>query len=265
MATRTALTLGAVLLGAAGIAGYSGASHGSFRPVHPQTISTVAKCGTGTPTLTIQGNGSATAAPDEAMIGLGVQTQAATAAAAMSTNSIRANALVVKLEADGVAQSDLQTSNLSVQPNYNNNGTVITGYQVSNDITVTLHNVAGAGKIIDDAASVAGNAIRVEGITFAVPDQESLMAQARAAAVRQAASQAQVMAAAAGLVLGPLCSLQDNSSITPPQPLFASGAPAAMATTTPVETGSLQVTANITAVYELGPGAGTTTTASSTE
>jgi uncharacterized protein len=253
---RSVLALSAVLVGATGVAACGGTSG------HPQaalSASVQQKCQNGAPTVTVGGTGTATATPDQVMIALGVQTQAPTAAAAMNENATKASALIAKLEADGVAKANIQTSNLSVQPNYNNNGTVITGYQVTNDVNVTLHDVSRAGIVIDDAAGTAGNAIRVNGVSFSVQNEGALLAQARAAAVHQAAQQAQVMASAAGFALGPLCSLQDNTSVQVPQPLYAAGAPAASAATTPVEAGSLQVTADVTAVYQLGGSSGTST------
>jgi uncharacterized protein YggE len=262
MATKRVLTAGAAaLLTAAALAAYGGASYAAAGAAPSKSAAasapgksaaaTVVKCSAGTPTVTVAGNGTSTATPNEVMIALAVQTQAATAAAAMTSNSSKTSALVAKLLADGVAKADLQTSNISVQPNYNNSGTVIISYQVTNSLALTLHDTSRAGTIIDDAAAIAGNAIRVQGITFSVQDQSAMLAQARAAAVHQAAGQAQAMATAAGLTLGPLCSLQDNSSVVPPQPLNAAGPTSAVAGSTPVEPGSLQVTANVTAVYEL--------------
>ena len=134
-------------------------------------------------------------------------------------------------------EADLQTSGLTVQPVYTGPKQLITSYQVMNNVTVTLYDLAEAGKIIDDAASAAGNAIVVNSIAFSVKDDTALLGQARAAAVRQAMGQAQVMAAAAGMSLGHLCSLVDNSS-EPPPVTFASGAPGkATAPSTPVATG----------------------------
>jgi uncharacterized protein YggE len=223
----------------------------SATPARTSLVPAAIVCPTNASTVTVQGYGSAEGQPNELTISLGVQTQASTAAGALSTNSAKANALIAKLEADGVAEEDLQTSGLTVQPVYTGPKQVITSYQVMNNVTVTLYDLAEAGKIIDDAASAAGNAIVVNSIAFSVKDDTALLGQARAAAVRQAKGQAQVMAAAAGMSLGHLCSLVDNSSAPPPIS-FASGAPGkATAPSTPVQPGEEQVTANVTAVYEL--------------
>lgn len=256
--TKAAGAVGALLVGGA-VLGACGNAPG--RPLTTLSVKADPKCQSGMPTVTVQGFGSAQGAPDQAIISLGVQTQAKTAAAAMQSNSTKANAVVKLLEADGVAKADLQTSGLSVQPNYNNNGTVILNYQVTNNVTVTVNDVSQSGAIIDDVAQVAGNAVRVDGISFAVRNQTNLMGQARTAAVEQASGQARLMATAAGMALGPLCSLQDNSSPVQPQPVYAGDtwASAAKSAATPIEAGSQQVTANVTAVYQLD------TTASATE
>jgi hypothetical protein len=259
MTTRArAAVLGSLLLAGAGLAVSSSivgpAAEASAATASAALAPAAIVCPTNAATVTVQGDGSAEAQPNELVISLGVQTQASTAAVALSTNSTKANALIAKLEADGVPEPDLQTSGLTVQPVYTGPKQLITSYQVVDNVTVTLYDLAEAGKIIDDAASAAGNAIEVNGIAFSVKDDAALLGQARAAAVRQAMGQAQVMAAAAGMSLGHLCSLVDNSS--EPSPLsFASGAPGkATAPSTPVQPGEEQVTANVTAVYELVAG-----------
>ncbi len=263
MTTRTcAAVLGSLLLAGTGLALGAAvvgpAADASAAPASPSLAAAALVCPTNASTVTVQGYGSAEGKPNELTISLGVQTQASTAAVALSTNSTKANALISKLKADGVTDQDLQTAGLTVQPVYTGPKQLITSYQVMNTVTVTLYDLAEAGKIIDDAASAAGNAIVVNDIAFSVKDDTALLGQARAAAVRQAAGQAQLMASAAGLVLGHLCSLVDNSSAPPPPVTFAAGVPGkATAPSTPVQPGEEQVTANVTAVYELlaGPAA----------
>ena len=246
---------GAVLFGGTGLAAAGSTAHhpGAVRNATP-TPTPAAKCPNGAPTVTVDGYGTAQAAPNQLTISLGVQTQSTNAAAALSANSAKANALVDKLRSDGVPAVDMQTSNLSIQPVYNPKQ-VITGYQVNNTLTVTLLQLSSAGSIIDDAAQVAGNSVLVNNIAFSVQNDGPVLAKARAAAVRQATAQAQAMAAAAGMALGPLCSLQDNTG--QPQPLSLGAAAPSAARSTPVEPGQQTVSADVTAVYELGAPAST--------
>lgn len=209
-------------------------------------------CPSGTPTITAHGHGSTQGPPDLLTVSLGVQTSASTTGAALTANSTAANGLVAQLRKDGVAETDLQTSGLSIQPTYNK--TVITGYHVTNTVTAKLHNITGAGALIDDASQAAGNAIQVNSISFSIQDDSSLTAIAKEAAVRQARDQAAAMAKGTGMHLGRLCSLNDNSAQVPEPTLggFALGASGgAGAAAPPIETGSQQVIADVTAVFQI--------------
>jgi uncharacterized protein YggE len=246
------LTVGGVAVGAGGFALYGAVAARAA----PASSAVTTSCSPGSPRVTVQGYGTAEGTPDELNISIGVQTQSPSALSAMKSNAAKANALIARLQADGVPKRDLQTSGLSVQPVYDNSGQLIIAYQVSNTLTVTLETAgdfAEAGKVIDDAAHAAGNALRVDNISFAVKDEAALLARARSAAVRQAGAQALVLAGAAGVALGPLCSLQDNTQPNQgPPPVVFAALPAA-AHSTPVEPGTEEVTADVTAVYQLGP------------
>lgn len=244
--TGAGAMLAAILLGGAALA-----AHGSSSSQLAAAISAPQdpKCPTGATTVTVDGYGTAEEAPNELTITLGIQTQAAKATASLNANSTKANALIAELTSDGVAQKDIQTSDLSIQPVYTGPKRVLTGYQVDNTLTVTLLDLSRAGTIIDDAAQIAGNSVVVNGISFSVHNDATVLAEARAAAVRQAVGQAHAMASAAGLVLGQLCSLVDNTAV--PEPSLPEAAAPLAASSTPVEPGEEQVTADVTAVYEL--------------
>jgi uncharacterized protein YggE len=248
--TAAGALLAALFISGAGVAAQASPSHTSAHVTASTSKPQDPKCPTGATTVTVDGYGMAEQAPNELTISLGVQTEATKATVALSSNSTKANAVIASLMNDGVAQKDIQTSNLSIQPVYTGPKQVLTGYQVSNTLTVTVTNLSIAGTIVDDAAQAAGNAIVVNGISFSVQNDGAVLAEARAAAVRQAASQASAMASAAGLVLGPLCSLVDNTSVPQPNQV-GSPEPLAARAATPVEAGEEQVMADVTAVYEL--------------
>jgi uncharacterized protein YggE len=215
-----------------------------------------ATCRAGEPTVTVDGDGTATAPPDEMTLSLRSHTSAPSAEVAMATNATKAQAIVGVFIAAGVPKAQIQTSDLSVEPNYNQEGEV-SGYQVDDGITVTLlgsAELSKAGQVIDAAGRAARNSFRVDGISFSLSNDSAVMATARQEAVAQARAQAAAMASAAGEALGPLCSLQDESqpSIPPYQPAAAlpAGAPSSP---TPVEPGSEQVSADVKAVFSLQP------------
>lgn len=211
-----------------------------------------ARCSAGAATVTVGGQATVNGTPNQADLSIGVEDNAPTAAGALAENAQHSSTLVARLKKDGIPASRIQTSGISVQPNYNNNGN-IDGYQVSNSLTVTLYDIASAGDVIDTVTAIAGNSTRVDGISFSIRNQDGLMGQARQAAVRDAMSQAALMASASGSHLGSICSLKDQSSQSSsvaPEP-FASSGLAEHQPAEPIEAGSLQMTANVTVVVEL--------------
>lgn len=204
-------------------------------------------------TITAVGTGTASGTPDTVTVQLGVQTRAKTASAALAQNNTAATNLVSKLKAAGVADKDLQTSGLSVYPTYTDNGSQITGYEVSNMVSATLHDVSKAGNLIDTAEKAAGEAIRVDGISFSFADDSALRAKARADAVKKALAQAKELADAAGVSVGQVLSISESSGGDVPMPMFARpSAGAADAASTPVLPGSADLTVNVQVVVAIG-------------
>jgi uncharacterized protein len=156
------------------------------------------------PSITARGTGTATATPDTATVVLGVQTRDLSAGAALGANSERAAAVIGVLEGAGVPKADITTSRLNVQPTYGPETGRITGYEVTNQVTATLRDIALAGAVIDRAAAAAGDAVRVQQIGFSIADESAARAQARADAVRRALDQARQLAEAADVELGPI-------------------------------------------------------------
>lgn len=204
------------------------------------------------PVVTAQGTGRVKGQPDLLTMVLGVETRATTSQAALKDNAGRANALINTLKGHGVAAADIATSQLSISPTYTNDGRQITGYQVSNQVTARLHDITAAGAVIDAAAGAAGDAIRVQQILLSIDDDSALLAAARADAVRRAHDQADQMARAAGVRLGPVRSISEVT--TAPSPYFPAaglGAGAAGVPPTPIVPGTQELTVTVTAVYEL--------------
>ena len=204
------------------------------------------------PVISAQGTGRVSAPPDLLTLVIGVETRAASSDAALKDNANRANALIDTLKRHGVAAKDIATSQLSISPTYDNNGQHITGYQVSNVVTAKVHDIQGAGQLIDAAAGAAGDAVRIQQIAFGFDDDSALLAQARTDAVRRAHDQADQMAKAAGVKLGRVRSISEGSEVSPgPRySLGAAGAPG-NAAPTPIEPGTQQLTVTVTAVYDV--------------
>jgi uncharacterized protein YggE len=227
---RYVLLLSGVLLVAAAIAGVA----------QPQ------KGGAATPsttTITVTGNGTVNATPDKASFDFGVQVNAATAQDAISKDNEQAQAIIDALKNAGIPASDIQTSSVSLWPQTSNDGQTITGYQASNDVTVTSP-IGKAGSLVD--AAVRAGANNVYGPNLSVGDQSSYYAQALKIAVQDAETQAKAIAAASGLTLGGILHITNQSS--QPSPIFY-GAMAEKAMATPIEAGTQQIDASVTVTY----------------
>ncbi|HXQ59534.1 MAG TPA: SIMPL domain-containing protein [Acidimicrobiales bacterium] len=206
--------------------------------------------------LTVQGTGLATGKPDLLTVSVGIDVTESTAKAALADDNTTANSVIDTLGLSGSAAKDVQTSDVTINPQYDLKGN-ITGYEVTNTLTAKLRNFNTAGSIIDGLAAAAGNSIRLDSLGFSVEDTRPLEDQARTDAVRQAVSHAQSMAQAAGERLGPVCSLTDQSQLENLYPFSndqAAGIPAASsATHVPLAPGSEQETAQVSMVYALLP------------
>jgi hypothetical protein len=191
--------------------------------------------------------GTVTVIPDTVTLVIGVQTRDQGAKAALDTNTAKATALINVLKSKGVSPADLQTSQLSVNPTYDSATGRITGYEVTNQVTATLHDLGAAGGLIDAAGEAAGDAVRIQQLSFSIGDDSASRAQARADAVRQAQAHAKQLADAAGVRLGRLYSITEVAA-NPPSPLGREAAPVAAAPV-PIEPGSQKLTVMVDVVY----------------
>jgi len=205
-------------------------------------------------TLSLSAYGEARADPDMATITLGVETQGPTAADAMQANAAQMTRVVAALKKAGLEPRDLQTSNLSLNPQYvyeQNQPPKLTGYQASNQVTVTVRDLARLGPVVD--AVVAAGATNVSNISFGLANPVSAENTARIAAVKALQDKASLYANATGYRINRLVNLSEGGgySVEPPRPkVFAMAARADAAT--PVETGQVKVRVDITGLFEMG-------------
>jgi hypothetical protein len=213
-------------------------------------------CAGSVPKLTVQGSGTATGTPDLLTLVAQINVADATAELSLADDNARTAAVLAALEADGVAKKDIQTTNLSIQPNYTwtDNTERLTGYAVNDTISANFHApFSASGKAIDDITGIAGNDLQIEGLNFSFEDPRVVEDQARTDAVTQAVSHAQSMAAAAGEQLGAVCSVTDDSAVQQynPEPGAFASASGQAATRTPLQPGTQEETAQVTIVYAL--------------
>lgn len=210
------------------------------------------------PRLTVTGEGETRVAPDMAVVMLGVTTQAASAAEAMTQNSTQQQTVIDALKEQGIAAEDIQTSGLNLSPmmNYEDGKPpAVTGYQAQNVVTVRIKDLPRLGEVLDGIVQVGAN--EIQGISFTREDDQAATDEARAAAVAEAQRRGVVLAQAAGLSLGPILAIRDTISSGGPQPMgMGMRAMDAKASSVPVEMGQLSLTANVTMDFALvGEGA----------
>jgi uncharacterized protein YggE len=210
-----------------------------------------------TPTLTASGEGTAHVTPDIAIVTLGVTSRGDTAAKALADNSTSLTAAIGAIEAAGVAEKDIATSGLNIYPVYaqNSDGSQVqpakvVGYEVSNQVTVTIRDISKAGDLLDKVVSAGAN--QVNGISFDTSDSKAASDAALQDAIADARHKAEVMAAAAGVKLGRVVSVTSGEAGAPPRPVFAAMALKA-APSVPVMAGEQALTVNATLVWEIAP------------
>ncbi|ODT12172.1 MAG: hypothetical protein ABS35_40865 [Kaistia sp. SCN 65-12] len=207
------------------------------------------------PTLTVFGDGVATAAPDIAVVTLGVVSEAATAKEALAANATDMTAVIAAITDAGIANKDIATSGLSVNPVYSdpskdpNGRAQVTGYRVQNQVTVKIRDLAKSGPLLDKVVTAGAN--RVTGIDFDIDKASALRDEAMKAAIAEARRKAELMAEAAGVKLGPIQSVQTSEGGG--VPIFRTQMAMKADVATPVMGGEQQITANATLVYIIEP------------
>jgi uncharacterized protein YggE len=178
-------------------------------------------------TVTVSGTATIRSAPDEAVVSLGVRTEAETAKGAMQQNAERMTAVIGAIVDSGISREDIATAYLSLYPNYSENGTTVSGYVAENQIAVTVRDIPAVGDLIDLAVDAGADTLG--GITFQLSDENEGRDDALRAAVEDARSKAEVLADATGATLGQVVSVSEASSGFPP-PVYEERAAADLAT-----------------------------------
>jgi hypothetical protein len=206
-------------------------------------------------TLNLSAYGETKVAPDMATITLGVMTEAQTAQAAMQANATRMRGVIDALKRGGIAERDIQTSSLNLNPQYQyveNQPPRLIGYQASNMVTVTVHDLKRLGQAVD--ATVGAGANQVHGVSFGLDDPTAAENAAREAAVKALGAKADLYARATGHRLVRLVTLSEGTASYPMPPPMPMGQVASFRkemADTAVSPGELKVRVDITGLYEM--------------
>lgn len=202
--------------------------------------------------ITVTGEGRVDVSPDLATISLGVTSEATTAAAAMSANSADLGRVLANLKAAGIADRDLQTSGLSLNPNWHSddNGANqrIVGYIASNQLMVRVRALDRLGVVLD--AAVQDGANTLNGLNFGLAQQDEALDEARKRAVADATHRALLLTAAAGVTLGRVVSIGEGGGYSSPEPMMRADAAMASAPV-PVAQGEVSLSTTVTMVWEI--------------
>ena len=196
--------------------------------------------------ITVFGTGSANVTPDRASFSFGTVSQAATANAALAASSQSVARVVAALKKAGVAQADIQTSDVSLSPRMNDNNNEILGYTASNTVTATIKKLGDAGDVVD--AAVAAGANQVYGPNLLASDKDAVYRNELKAAVAEARTKAETLAAASGSTLGKITAIVEGGAATP-MPMAAG---AAKDSSVSIEPGTQKIEATVSVTFAIG-------------
>lgn len=202
--------------------------------------------------IIVTGTGEVRAAPDIAVLTLGVENTARSVSEARALDAEAANTLISALLAAGMTRADIQTTQLSLTPQYDHRPEgppVVAGYTASNTLRITIRDLSLAGAVVDAALEAAGDAGRLQGIQYSFANPEPLYAEARVKAGEDARRKAEALARGAGVKLGAVVSIVESVPAGRPEPRFREMA--MMAAGTPVEPGQSAVSAAVTIQYAI--------------
>jgi uncharacterized protein YggE len=204
--------------------------------------------------VTVFGSGKVQGVPDTLTADVAIEFTAPDVTSAMNQTNDRQQAVINALVSAGLDRKDIRTTQVSLQPQYNNPGpsgtATITGYRASNGIEVKIHPTDAASKLLTLVVDTGGDATRISSVSYSIADDSQLVKDARARAFQDAKNRAEQYAQLSGLRLGKVLSISEGTSAAP-----VTGAPPApprsMAAPVPVEPGQQTVSFSVTAVWEL--------------
>lgn len=208
------------------------------------------------PKVSVTGEGTASLKPDMAVVTMAVVREAATARAALDENNAATAAVIAAMKETGIEERDLQTSAFSISPQYTRPGkneqdqpARIAGYRVSNTLTARIRDLAKLGTVIDRSVNLGVN----EGgnIVFTNDDPSAALGNARTLAVKDAIAKARTLTDAAGVGLGKILEISEQSFPPGPIPMAAMRTMAEASTPVPLESGENTYRVEVNMTFQL--------------
>ena len=208
-------------------------------------------------TISVVGEGLATARPDMAVVSVGVVSQAPRARDALAQNSKSMTEVVAAVKAAGIESRDIETSQISLRPQYSYPGQgsreapKLVAYEASNSVSIRVRSFDKLGGLLDNLVTSGANQIRGVELTLAEPGP--LRDKARATAMKDAIRKAEILADAAGVRIVRLFSASEDVPEAPRPVATRMAADAAARTQVPIEAGEQEIRGRVTAVFEIAP------------
>ncbi|MDP3836822.1 MAG: SIMPL domain-containing protein [bacterium] len=209
--------------------------------------------------FSVSGSGVVYAKADIANITVGLKTEAKkTAAEATADSTTKMNNIIKSLTDLGIEEKDIKTADYSLRPVYNwfeGRGQVLMGYEISQNVSIKVRDLAKIGDVIAKTTEQGAN--QIDNVNFTIDDEFALKNQARELAIEKAKEKAELIAAQAGLELGKVKSVYESYDAPMPQPMYANArlemaADQAMKLEAPsIQTGQNEIRVEVTLVYEV--------------
>jgi hypothetical protein len=219
-------------------------SSGTFAPQAAPVAATDLSHG-----IMVSGSGRVSLRPDQAVVTAGVQTRGRTAQEAQSENNKAMNAVIAAIKGLGIPDKDVQTNGVSLYPIFDQQGQTISGYTASNNVSVIVEKIDQAGPVLDAAVKAGAN--QATNVVFGLKDETAARNKALTLAAADAKSKAEALAGSLGLHISGVQSVSEGVTS---RPIVQPAAGRAMAATdsaasVPVEPGEVDVTAQVTIVF----------------
>jgi uncharacterized protein len=205
------------------------------------------------PSIAMTGTGDVTGVPDQLTFSLAISATASDVSTALQSASNTTRSVLSAVKQQDVATKDVRTTGLSIAPVYDYSGDgpgVITGYAVTESMSVLVRSLPSAGTTITAAVQAGGNAVRLHDVHLQIADEDALLHSARADAIAQAKAKAEQYAAAAGRQLGDVMTIREVSASPVYQPsLYRSSADAAPVESVPIRAGTAKLHVTVKVVW----------------
>lgn len=205
--------------------------------------------------ISVNGTGAVAVKPDVVRMSIGVQEKAATVTEAQKKTAEKSKTLTEALKKAGIKEEDIKTEGYNIFPEYryeNNQPPVLTGYAVSNQLSIVIREVEKAGDIIDAATTAGAN--QLSGISFSLEDNAKALEQARLAAMDDARKKAEQLATGGKVQVGSVVKITEQyQNVAAPVAKFdeARSAVAGSAANTVIEAGQFRVVVNVEVTYSI--------------